>query len=155
RIEAVVAAEIERAVAPTIVRVEIELLGLQAVRLVKDLHRAGARFEAHEAVVRAEPQSARGVRLDAVDHLTAHLAERRALEAHGVRVSRRADQVIDAAAASADPQLAVTIHVQRVDALVTDAARITIPSTEVMKDPRARIQQIQAAADGADPEIAV
>src|SRR5262249_7274356 len=116
---------------------------------------AGARIETHEAVVRAEPEAAGRVRLDAIDHLAAHFGEPlRTFEAHAGRILRAADHVIHAAARPAHPQNPTSIHVERVDGVVTQAREIEVASAEVMEAAALAIEQVEAAADRADPQVA-
>ena len=153
-VEAVVAAEEQRAVTVLVVGVEVELLALQAVPLVKHLDRMRARLEPHQAVGGAQPQSVRRRRTRCRTPRGSAAGWRSSRNAPPARRRGAADDVVEAAAGGADPHLAAPIDVQREHGIVGETGRVAIVAPIVVEAAARAIEQIESAADGADPQIA-
>ena len=145
--------EVEHAVRRTIMRAEIKLVALQSVAATKAAHAAVLWSHDREAAVRAEPQPAADVGLDAVyGAVRQPFALGKVLEPHGNITEWRADRVVEAAAARANPHAALVVHVHRVDRIRAQRCRILRIVWEVRDPPGGGVQHVQPAAVRADPD---
>src|SRR5688572_8198781 len=126
------------------------------MRLAQQLACAAAWIEAHEAIVRAQPQSASAIRLDAIHHLARHVRESCiALETYGRGPIGTADHAIQTATGCANPHCAFCIRMQCIDGVIAQAARIAAIAAIVVEAAGAPVEQVETAADRADPKVAV
>src|SRR5262249_47777968 len=138
-----------------IVRVEVEFLALQAVRLVEQLERAGARVEARQAVVRAQPEAIRAVGLDSPHDLAGQVDPAGlALEANLLGCRGAAYDMIETATGGADPHLPTTVDMHGIDRVVAETRAIVVILLVVEEAARRSLQEIEAAANRPDPEVA-
>ena len=155
-VEAAVAAEIQRAIAAAIVRVEVELIGLQTMRLAQQLARAlrGSR--------RTRPLFVLSHRRPAASDSMPYTTWLGMFAVADWLSKRTGSGRSELPITRSRPPPAVpthtvpsAIHVQRIDGVIAQAARIAVVAAIVMEAAGAPLEQIETAADRADPEIAV
>src|ERR1700729_642545 len=120
---------------------------------VKAADFTGSRIEAGESVVRAQPEPARAVAVDAVDGVVGQaVAIVEIVEADRFRGERAAHDTIETAAAGAHPHCALRVDIDRVDGRTAERAGIARIVLQTKEAAAEGIENVQATALGAHPE---
>src|SRR5439155_5816125 len=150
RVEAVDAPEEKLPARALVPRAEVELAGLEAVAHAVVGELAGARIEARQAAVRAQPQPAVAVAPDAVDHVAREpVPGRERLE------GRRSRGPVIEAAVRPDPEPARGVHEKGVDRVRGQAGRVSRPVLEPLEATGPRVEQVEPLFHRAHPQPAV